>query len=134
MKQLDDIPAFCRIPQAERNAAWERNPPKAMPVFNDTGRASNLTEHDRAVIAELEAAQRYTVKDALKDEKAQEFFAKKEREREELAAVQAAVAVAVKKPKKPRTKERKRKNSVRTLPPTRHAQGAKRKKQNNVSL
>jgi hypothetical protein len=27
------IPRFLRIPQAQRNAAWVRNPPKPMPEF-----------------------------------------------------------------------------------------------------
>jgi hypothetical protein len=45
-----DIPAFLRIPQEVRKAAWERNPPKAAQSFS--GR--ELTETEKAYRASKE--------------------------------------------------------------------------------
>lgn len=60
------VPAFLRLTRAQRAAAWERNPPKPMPAFNDEPR-SRLTDVDREFIARYEA-----IEGAIAERKKQE--------------------------------------------------------------
>lgn len=77
------IPRFLRIPQAQRNAAWVRNPPKPMPEFYER----NATQ-----IAYYQSIEDDKAKQRAKDEiRWAALKAKRAAEKAELAAVAAAV-------------------------------------------
>ena len=50
---LDEIPAFLRLTAEERNVAWVKHPPKAMPAFGIARTPTEIAyyqsiEHDKA--------------------------------------------------------------------------------------
>jgi hypothetical protein len=58
------IPRFLRIPQAQRNAAWVRNPPKPMPEFyerNATQIAYRQSIEDEKTIKRVLDEQRFRI-------------------------------------------------------------------------
>ena len=79
----DWAPACCKISQAERRAAWVRNPPKPMPEFYER----NATQ-----IAYYQSIEDDKAKQRLKDEARWAILkAKRAAEKAELAEVAAAV-------------------------------------------
>lgn len=84
------IPRFLRIPQTQRKAAWERNPPRPMPEFYER----NATQ-----IAYQESITRDKAAQRAKDEvRWAELKARKAAEKAELALVAVAVKRARCKP------------------------------------
>lgn len=85
---VNGIPAFLRIPQATRAAAWVRNPPRPMPRFADVRREEEPAT--KALRAAVEAKERRK-KDEATEEGLASLAAWKERqkaEKAELAVVQ----------------------------------------------
>jgi hypothetical protein len=81
------IPRFLRIPQAQRNAAWVRNPPRPMPEFYER----NATQ-----IAYAESIAADKRKQRAKDEvRWAALKARKAAEKAELAAAKAAIQAAI---------------------------------------
>jgi hypothetical protein len=84
----DWAPACCKLTQAERKLAWERNPPKPMPDFGFERTATQIA------YAESIAADKR--KQRAKDEvRWAELKARKAAEKAELTAAKAAIQAAI---------------------------------------
>ena len=102
-EDFPDIPAFLRIPQEERNAAWARNPPKPMPT-GFGGRVMTDTEKlYRASIEREKAAKR-----ALDEPRFEEMRLKEKKDKAERDAVATAVEIARNEDIKPKGVKPKR--------------------------